>query len=92
MLTSSMAWVCKVSTKTPASEIARVARADVARHGVVVLAGGRSEARQLRRVRGELRASGYQAWDLADDAGRVHRLIVMAPGQEMPRVLGWWGG
>jgi hypothetical protein len=92
MLASGMAFVCKVSdTKTPASEVARRVRADVTRHGVVVLRAGRPGARQLRRVQAVLRAGGYQARYLSEGSAE-HVLVVTGPGQEMPRVTAWWGG
>jgi hypothetical protein len=86
-----MAWVDRISTTTPAGVLAYRARADVAQHGMVVLLGGRAQARQLRRLQAALRAGGYQARYLSDGSAE-HVLVMTAPGQEMPRVTGWWGG
>jgi len=73
------------------ADLARGARTDVARHGAAVLLGAASQARQLRRLQAALRAGGYQARYLSDGSAE-HVLVVTAPGQEMPRSLGWWGG
>ena len=76
-----------VNTALPVASLARKTRADVARHGGVVLVGRPSQARQLRRLRGELRAAGYEARYWSDGAAR-HVLTV---GREPSRVAGWWG-
>jgi hypothetical protein len=83
--------VCQVSTMASVDDLARKTRADVAEHGVVVLLGQRAQARKLRRLQAALRADGYQARYLSDGSAE-HVLVVTAPGQEMPRVTGWWRG
>jgi hypothetical protein len=91
MLASGMAFVSRVPTPVPVADLDRRTRANVDRHGVVVLLGGRSQARQLRRLQAALRAGGYQARYFTDGAA-LHQLVVTAPGQEMPRAIGSWGG
>ncbi len=86
-----MASVRRVSTRMTVGDLARGVRTDVAGHGVAVLLGAASQARQLRRLQAALRAGGYRARYLSDGSAE-HVLIVTAPGQEMPRTLGYWGG
>ena len=94
--------VRRVPTRTPVSRRGRAAdraapdnlvletQAGVARHGTVVLLGRRPQARQLRRLQAALRADGYTAHYFTDET--QHQLVVVGAGQDMPRVVGWWGG
>lgn len=91
MLASGMAWVCTLTAKVPTGDLARAVRVGVAEHGVVVVLRPRSQARQLRQVQVALRAGGFRARYFTDGAA-LCQLLVTAPGQDMPRVVGWWGG
>jgi hypothetical protein len=76
-----------ITTNRRLDDLAARVRADVARRGDVVLVGGRSQVRQLRRLRAALRAGGYEARYWSDGAGQ-HVLTVQ---REPSRVVGWWG-
>jgi hypothetical protein len=83
--------VHRVSSRPSVEDLVRRTRAEVTERGTVLLVGKRAQARQLRRLQAGLRADGLTTHYQTDGAEH-HQLWVLGAGQEVPRVVGWWGG
>jgi hypothetical protein len=81
----------RISTSLPIGDQARKARSDVARHGVSVWVGRRSQARKLRQLQAVLRGDGYQAHDFIVTDGPSSHVLTVEPLGPSRRAIAWWG-